>query len=260
LGQNGHFPKGKASYPGQTEQVGSKSQSFKDLKAEKLPASESKMKSNPIKVKVCGIRDPLESAALDAMSVDWIGFNFFLGSARYITPEAAMPLVRGLRRAIPVGVFVNADPREVIRIIEVTGIKCVQLHGQEDWDYVKSMPVPVIKAIPHTRLADLGGMPAGPLASAKQAAPLAYFLIDTQVSPGSGGFGGTGKIFDWKLLTQHPLPLPYFLAGGLGPDNLVQALSACRPFAVDLNSKVEVSPGRKDLEKVKQCLEIIQRG
>ena len=63
--------------------------------------------------------------------------------------------------------------------------------------------------------------------------------------------------FDWNLLKRHPLPLPYFLAGGLGPHNLAQALGASDPFAVDLNSKVEISPGRKELEKVKACLDIV---
>lgn len=237
----------------------------------------------PAQVKVCGIREPSESAALDALGVDWIGYNFHPGSPRRIAPEAAAPLARALRRAKPVGVFVDAEIQFVIDVIAETGIRFVQLHGNEDWDYVKRMPVPVIKAIPHTRLADLGGLRSGLEAALRngERAPLAYFLVDTQASapsatgasgpgpagrdgagqaggaPGQGEFGGSGQVFDWELLKRHPLPLPYFLAGGLGPHNLAQALAAVSPFAVDLNSKVEFAPGRKDLDKVKACMELV---
>jgi phosphoribosylanthranilate isomerase len=241
----------------------------------------------PAQVKVCGIREPSESAALEAMGVDWIGYNFHPGSPRRIEPGAAAPLARALRRAKPVGVFVDAGIQFVIDVIAETGIRFVQLHGNEDWDYVMRMPVPVIKAIPHTRLADLGGLRSGLEAALRKGerTPLAYFLVDTQASapgatgaagpiapgpgpagktsgapghsPGQGGFGGSGQVFDWELLKRHPLPLPYFLAGGLGPHNLAQALAAVSPFAVDLNSKVEIAPGRKDLDKVWACMEIV---
>lgn len=219
----------------------------------------------PCRVKVCGIRDPAEARSLDALGVDWIGFNFHPGSSRHIPAEAAAPIIGSLRSAVPVGVFVDAPVEEVLRIIAVTGIRAVQLHGSEDGDYVRRMPIPVIKAIPHDRLADAGGMreaaagrTPGTELSKGPASPLAFFLVDTQA--GAGGFGGSGKTFDWSLLARHPLPLPYFLAGGLGPDNLATALRACSPFAVDLNSKVETAPGRKDLDKVKACLEIVRGG
>ncbi len=215
-----------------------------------------------IQVKVCGVREPAEAAALDALGVEWIGFNFHPGSKRHITAGAAAPIIRSLRTAVPVGVFVDADPDFVIEVTKQTGIRCAQLHGREDWDYVRRMPVPVIKAIPHTRLADLGGLRIpleAALGKGEAASPLAYFLVDTQAGPtdkDGGGFGGSGKAFDWSLLSGRPLPLPFFLAGGLGPDNLAEALQACDPFAVDLNSKVEIAPGRKDLGKIKACLEI----
>lgn len=211
-------------------------------------------------VKVCGIRDPSESAALDRMGVEWIGYNFHPASARHVSPAEAAPMVRALGRAKPVGVFVDADPLFVIDVAAETGIRYVQLHGREDWDYVMRMTLPVIKAIPHTRLHDLGGLREGLENSVRMGTrtPLVHFLVDTQTGGGSQGvFGGTGLTFDWNLLKRHPLPLPYFLAGGLGPHNLASALAAGDPFAVDLNSKVEISPGRKDLEKVQACLDIV---
>lgn len=222
----------------------------------------SQANSNRPKVKICGIRNASEALTLDALGVDWIGFNFHPASSRYIHPEAAAPLVKSLRQAKSVGVFVDLDPKEVLAIIAQTGIQAVQLHGQEDLDYILKMPVPVIKAIPHTRLKDLGGLRDSLLAYSGKSNPLVYFLIDTQITKPSSPttesiFGGSGQAFDWKILTQASLPLPYFLAGGLGPENLEQALKSCSPFAVDLNSKVEFSPGRKDIDKVKDCLKII---
>ena len=221
--------------------------------------------------------------------MDWIGYNFHPASARYVTPAEAAPMARALVRARPVGVFVDADPRFVIDVAAETGIRYVQLHGREDWDYVMRMTLPVIKAIPHTRLEDLGGLREGLEAALRKGGkggkggkpPLIHFLVDTQAAgtgvsgatyvggaggalagkPAPGGaqgeFGGSGLTFDWNLMKRHPLPLPYFLAGGLGPHNLASALAAGDPFAVDLNSKVEISPGRKDLEKVQACLGIV---
>lgn len=240
---------------------------------------------NSCRIKVCGIRDPGEAAALDALGVDWIGFNFHPASARYITPEAAAPIIRSLKRSVAVGVFVDADAARVKDVADRTGIRMAQLHGSENWEAIQGMPLPVIKALPHTRLADLGGLrdrirkaaSPGPAAETDVAAqnaaaaeavvsaaangPLEYLLIDTQVrpKPGDTGFGGTGEVFDWSLLARHPLPLPYFLAGGLGPHNLETALAACSPFAVDLNSKVETAPGRKDISKIEACLAILGR-
>jgi phosphoribosylanthranilate isomerase len=217
--------------------------------------------SNRCQVKVCGIREPADAAALDSLGVAWIGFNFHSGSARYIAPEAAAPIVRSLKQAAPVGVFVDAAPDFVISVAKSTGIRYLQLHGSEDWDYIRKMPLPVIKAIPHDRLADWGGLRPGLEAAAAKTgnpagdSPLAYFLVDTQAGP--RGFGGSGLVFDWSLLERHPLPLPVFLAGGLGPENLAEALRA-KPFAVDLNSKVELSPGRKDMAKVRACLETVR--
>jgi len=217
--------------------------------------------STRCQVKVCGVREPADAEALDVLGVDWIGFNFHPASSRYVDPAAAALMIGRLRRAAPVGVFVDADPGRVAEVIRVTGIRYVQLHGSEDWDYLRRMPVPVIKAIPHSRLADLAGLRPliGP-APSPAAGPPDYLLIDTEARKKDGvTFGGSGQAFDWKLLAAHPWPRPYFLAGGLGPHNLAEALKA-KPFAVDLNSKVESAPGRKDLKKVEACLEIIQRG
>lgn len=221
-----------------------------------------KTNSPQIKIKVCGIRHAKEAEALDGMGVEYLGFNFHPKSARYLSPEAAKPIIQGLGNAIPVGVFVDLQVSEVLKIILEAGLKMVQLHGQEDASYISKMPVPVIKAIPHSFLARIAGPVLGIDKAAPLPTPLKYFLVDTQTSPkAKSEFGGSGKTFAWELLGQNPLPLPYFLAGGLGVENLEKALEVCKnflPFAFDLNSKVEIAPGQKDLSKVQSCINLVQ--
>lgn len=213
-----------------------------------------------VRMKVCGITRAEDAHALDALSVngvgvDYLGFNFWPGSKRYITPEAAAPLVASLRHAVPVGVFVDHTPEEIARIAAITGIRVAQLHGAENWNTLARVALPVIKAVPQTRLHEWGGLRAEWHASARADQP-GFFLVDTAAG---GAFGGTGEVFDWSLLRGAELPRPIFLAGGIGPHNIVDAVRATQPFAVDLNSKVEVSPGVKDVEQVKRCLELLAR-
>jgi phosphoribosylanthranilate isomerase len=209
----------------------------------------------PVRVKVCGITRAEDARALDELSVggvgvDYLGFNFWPGSKRYITPEAARPLIASLHHALPVGVFVDHTPDEIARIAAITGIRVAQLHGAENWDTIARVALPVIKAVPQTRLNEWGGLRSEWDTRARADQP-GFFLVDTAAA---GAFGGTGEVFDWSLLSGAELPRPIFLAGGIGPHNIIDAVRATYPFAVDLNSKVEVSPGVKDVEQVKRCL------
>ena len=203
-----------------------------------------------IRTKVCGITRLDNALALDALNIDYLGFNFHPASKRFIEPAAAAEIISRLRYAKPVGVFVNAAADRIADVAKQTGIRMAQLHGDEGWNVIEGISLPVIKAIRHTQLPDYGGLRAE---WEKHESRPRYFLVDTQ----SGAqFGGSGEAFDWSLLQSQPLPQPFFLAGGLGPENLAEALRATNPFAVDLNSKVETAPGIKDIERVKRCLEI----
>ena len=205
-----------------------------------------------IRIKVCGITRAADAEALDALNIDYLGFNFHTGSRRFVEPRTAADMISRLKHAEPVGVFVDATSEHIAEVAEKTGIRRVQLHGNEGWDVLEKIVLPVIKAIPHTRLHDWGGLLEG--WGSHEVHP-DYFLVDTQ----SGTrFGGSGEPFDWSLLQSNPLPRPCFLAGGLGPENLKAALTVVKPFAVDLNSKVEISAGLKDIDRVKRCLEIVE--
>ena len=209
-----------------------------------------------VRVKVCGITRGEDARALDDLGVDYLGFNFWPGSKRYIAPEAAAPLIASLRHAVPVGVFVDHSPEEIARIATVTGIRMAQLHGREGWDVIERVELPVIKAVSQTHLGDWGGLRTGWDRFSGVDRPR-HFLVDTAAG---GAFGGTGQAFDWSLLEGAGLPRPIFLAGGIGPDNLEAAVRFTRPFglyAVDLNSRVETAPGVKDVEAVEECLRVL---
>lgn len=208
--------------------------------------------TNRIRVKVCSITRHSDAEVLDALNIDFLGFNFYPASKRYVEPGVAAKIISRLKHAEPVGVFVDASAEHILEIVNQTGIRWIQLHGHEGWDVLEKIALPIIKAIPHTRLEDYGGLKAE--WNARQNPPR-YFLVDTQSGK---AFGGSGDTFDWTLLQSHSLPCPFFLAGGLGPDNLAAALKATNPFAVDLNSKVESAPGVKDIELVKKCLKIVE--
>jgi phosphoribosylanthranilate isomerase len=206
-------------------------------------------------IKVCGITRLEDALALEALGARYLGFNFWPGSKRYIAPEAAAAIVAKLQGAEAVGVFVDHSAAEINAIAAKTGIRWAQLHGSEGWDVLDDVELPVIKAIPQDRIGDWGGLRAE--WDAHAGSQPRYFLVDSKTEQ---GFGGTGAAFDWKLLASDPLPRPYFLAGGIGPGNLADAVRATNPYALDLNSKVESAPGVKDAGLVKRCLELLQFG
>jgi phosphoribosylanthranilate isomerase len=198
-----------------------------------------------VKIKICGITLAEQALFLDRAGVDFIGFNFWPHSKRFIPPEQAASIISSLKTARAVGIFVDEDIARLRETITTTGIHYAQLHGSEDSAYINRVPVPVIKALPSHILKKA---PFCPPAGA------GHLLFDTQEK---AQFGATGKAFDWQLLHNYQGP-PFFLAGGLGPGNLKEALAHCTPYAVDLNSRVEVSPGVKDLEIIRECMAIVE--
>ena len=196
------------------------------------------------RIKVCGITDQAEALAIAGLGVDALGFIFVRNSPRYVSPE----LVRAIVAALPplvakVGVFMDQAAAEVNAIARDCGLTVIQLHGAESPDYCRLMALPVIKVF---RV----GPEARPVTEGyRQAA--AAFLLDTY-QPGIAG--GTGQAFDWGLVNSLSLPGPLILAGGLNPDNIQAAIRQTRPYPVDVNSGVEIRPGRKDIDAVRRLL------
>ena len=198
------------------------------------------------KVKICGITH-LEDArfALDC-GADELGFNFYKKSKRYIAPAAAATIVEQLSiDTRTVGVFVNEPIETVLEISRSLGLQGVQLHGDEDTLYIRKLLLNsmlfVIKAF---RVA-----PGFEISSAVNW-KATYELFDA-FSPHERG--GTGRSLDWEELgteVQSWFPDSAYLAGGLTPDNVVSAIRMVRPYAVDVASGVESSPGKKDRNKL----------
>lgn len=185
------------------------------------------------RVKICGIsNEEAGRAALEA-GADYLGFVFYPNSIRLVTVERATELVKGLRNAFPqgwqaVGVFVNEPIEFVRRVTAEAGLDVVQLNGEEDADYVRKVGHPVIKAV------RIGGA-----ASGQTVVPAEFgaerLLVDASVP---GRYGGTGVIYDWTEV--RPIVEAGFLAGGLTPDNIGEAIRASTPWGVDVSSGVEV--------------------
>jgi phosphoribosylanthranilate isomerase len=194
------------------------------------------------KVKICGITrldDALEAVRLGA---DALGFNFWAGSRRHVSPSDARAIVRRLPAFVTaVGVFVDAPREEILSAVERSGVQVAQLHGDEPPALCASLPLPVVKAL---RVTD--GRALAALASYE----VASFLLDAP----SAGYGGSGATFDWSLAAAAAEVTPVVLAGGLTPENVAEAVRVVRPFAVDVASGVESSPGVKDPDKMRRFI------
>ncbi len=187
-----------------------------------------------INVKLCGLTRPCDIAWANAVQADYAGF-VFAGKKRRVSDDTAAVLRRQLDSRIPaVGVFVDEAMEHIVSLVAAGTIQLVQLHGHEDEAYIKALrqvvAVPLIQAFAVAAPADI---------DKAQQSQADYILLDN-------GPGGTGTVFDWNLLQQ--VNRPYFLAGGLTPENVAAAVRF-HPFALDVSSGIE-SNGVKDKYKI----------
>lgn len=205
---------------------------------------------NRTRIKVCGITDQADLVHAVSAGVDALGFIFAENSPRRVDPEKARALIKSVPPFVDaVGVFVNEDPDVVTDIVKYCGLTMVQLHGMEDVDYCQLMPVRILKSFAVSSDTDGAEM-------AVYSDVAAGYLLDTYHKSMAGG---TGQTFDWELIDGLQIPGPVFLAGGLGPENVGAAIKAVRPFAVDINSGVETSPGCKNHAKITALVEAVRR-
>lgn len=209
------------------------------------------------RVKICGLskkEDVILAAKLGAWA---LGFVFYEKSPRAVSREQTKGLIDSLSEikahAKPkhlVGVFVNAPIDEIVNTCQIAGINTVQLHGDEDPAYLEQLKeridVSVIKAFRPKSAEDLQSIRAYSKAD--------FFLIDAAVQ---GAYGGTGSLGNWDLLSILKSQKPSILAGGINPENIVEAFDKTKPFACDLSSSIEISPGVKDHQKMKMLFRAI---
>ncbi len=197
------------------------------------------------RIKICGMTEMYEVEKAVAAGVDAIGFIFVKESPRYIRPEQAREIIRELPPFVDaVGVFVNEEPGVVGEITRYCGLTVLQLHGQEPPEYCAMMARRVVKAFQvNDRLN------SNLLASYKDV--VWGYLLDTYRKDVAGG---TGETFDWAVVETLKLERPLILAGGLDEKNVAAAINLVHPFCVDVNSGIEIAPGKKNVQKIEQLV------
>ena len=200
---------------------------------------------NALLVKVCGLTRPEDVIGCAEAGADLVGCIFAAKSPRKVTPAQAAALPRTTAKRV--GVFIEQTVPEILAIMDEADLDMAQLHGDHTPDDCRAIgPDRVIRTFWPNRYPDVAALAA---AMAAYAGAVRYALLDA----GSSG-GGHGRTLDWSSLAALSAPMPWILAGGLGPDNVADAVAAARPQGVDLNSGVEVAPGIKELGKVRRCL------
>jgi len=205
-----------------------------------------------LSVKICGLstRETLE-AALDA-GADMVGFVFFPPSSRHLSLETARALGSvAQRRALKVALSVDADDETLRAIVEALKPDILQLHGHETVDRVAAIKamfgLEVMKALPVEKATDLATLPA-------YAAAADRILFDARPPKGATRPGGLGAVFDWRLLENLALKLPFMVSGGLHAGNVAEAVRITRAGGVDVSSGVECAPGVKDIEMIQEFI------
>ncbi len=206
-----------------------------------------------MKLKVCGMRDADNLKEIAALGPDYIGFIFYDQSPRFVGDTLDEALVKSLPRSIhKVGVFVNASPDYILRMVKKYDFQYVQLHGTETPEFCRSLRNRGINIIKAFRIDDSFNFSM--LNNFK--AQCDFFLFDAKGDQP----GGNGVTFDWNILSRYDNEKPFFISGGIGLGNVdqVNLLKGFKLYGVDVNSQVETAPGVKDVAKVKEILSYLR--
>lgn len=193
------------------------------------------------RVKICGITRGDDARLAAELGASAVGFIFWPPSPRFVEPDRAREIIASLpATVVPVGVFVDQPAAHVCEIVAGVGLGAVQLHGHESVEYAVGLMAPVIKAV---------AVHAGFTPGALDDIPDAITVLLDAHDPVKRG--GTGRTVDWALAAEAAARRPVVLSGGLNPDNVCDAVRTVRPYAIDLSSGVESSPGVKDHDRLR---------
>ena len=215
-----------------------------------------------LQIKVCGMTDINQAGALEAMGVDYIGFIFYVPSKRYVLNSLQLSDLKSFTpaQAKKVGVFVNEPIESIVNIIAAAGIDMAQLHGDEEVEYFRELKEKLVESnMHHVKLIKVFrvGDKMPKIAPFENLAD--YYLFDTD----SKMYGGTGAHFNWELLKGNAINKPFFLSGGIGPNDIggievMKKTKAGKDLSVlDINSQFETAPGYKNLEKIKTFIDAL---
>jgi phosphoribosylanthranilate isomerase len=218
-------------------------------------------------IKICGITNEADAVNISNLGADALGFILSTDSPRRVDVRKAKKVTCALRseeimakkKVSIVGVFVNEELERVLDATEELALDYIQLSGDEDTEYIrkiKTMLSKDIKIIKTIRIKDDTGLVGNTHREMQRLRRFADFiLVDTFKKD---LYGGTGKSFRWDITKDWGLELPIILSGGLNSENARQAINLVKPFGVDASSRLEIYPGKKDLEKVKKFIEIVR--
>ena len=206
-----------------------------------------------MRIKICGLTTPEDARLAAELGADALGFNFYPKSKRYLAPEKAQSIIRDLPPFVdPVALFVNEPVPQILHCVKsLPTVHTLQLHG----DAIEPIADSAYRFIPAFPVRDDRSLQTilDYLSQCQTQGRLpTAVLVDAHVP---GEYGGTGQTAPWKLLAEFHPPVPLILAGGLTPENVAEAVRLVRPYAVDVASGVESSPGRKDPDKMKQFID-----
>lgn len=209
-----------------------------------------------MRIKICGITTLEQAQAIATHGATALGFICVPNSPRYVTAEQIKLIVDGLPKNIDkIGVFANESVEKIVLISQTSGLTGVQLHADESPDFCQKLrqeltKIEIIKALRIRNLDDL------------ENAVIYANYVDTLLLDAyhPQQLGGTGLTLDWNLLQNFNPGCPWFLAGGLTPDNIIDALNQVKPDGIDLSSGVEIAPGNKDLDKVARLFARLEMG
>ncbi|GAA4162345.1 phosphoribosylanthranilate isomerase [Chryseobacterium ginsenosidimutans] len=212
--------------------------------------------NNQLKLKVCGLTGLDQVQELISMNTDFLGFIFYEKSLRYVLNHLSLEDISKVEHQGKVGVFVNESIEKIFEISQKANLNFIQLHGDEDENFIIELKKKLNPEIGMIKVIRIGAGKSEQIQKTINQQPtiINYLLFDTD----STAFGGTGKQFDWNLLNEIEIPLPYFLSGGISLKNIHQLSTINqKPFSLDINSKFETEPGIKNLNQIKTLRKII---
>ena len=197
-----------------------------------------------VRIKICGITSREDALGACEAGADALGFIFWQGSKRYVDPDEAKKIVKVLPPFVTiVGVFVDESHDKISEIVDLVGLDAVQLHGTESPEFCAAVKRPVIKAFRVT---------GEEVVSELSRYSVSAYLLDTYRE---GVLGGTGKTFNWDIARKATPSGRVILAGGLTPENIADAVRQVGPYGIDVSSGVEMSEGKKDMDRVRLFIE-----
>ncbi len=218
-----------------------------------------------MKLKVCGLTKMDQIQELISLNTDFLGFIFYEKSPRFVLNHLSLEEISEINHQGKVGVFVNETVEKIVEISEKSNLNFIQLHGDENEEFIKRLRQMLNENTKIIKVIRIGDDKTNFENEIKKITNIKSQISNLLFDTDSKAFGGTGKTFDWQILNKIEIPIPYFLSGGISLENIKNLQNFVKvnmrenktltklntPFALDINSKFEIEPGIKNLEKIK---------